>query len=77
MIVDINRKCEVTGKDWDHGKGTWVSVEPKTATFHQWGCRYEEFDNGAGNETVGVVEFEDGQCGTFLPSQIKFIQEEN
>lgn len=28
--------------------------------FHQWGCDYEEFENGAGNFSTAIVELPDG-----------------
>ena len=28
--------------------------------FHQWGSNYEEFENGAGNYSVAIVELPDG-----------------
>ncbi|MDR7940120.1 hypothetical protein RIU82_09215 [Enterobacter soli] len=42
--------------------------------FHQWGSDYEEFESGAGNMTIAIVEFPDGTIETFLPHLIKFIE---
>lgn len=41
--------------------------------FHEWGVSYEEFDNGPGNFTVGLVELTDGTMEEVMPSNIKFI----
>lgn len=41
--------------------------------FHQWGTDYEEFDNGAGNYTVAVVELVDGTIVTHGVDKIKFL----
>ncbi|WP_423731644.1 hypothetical protein [Hafnia paralvei] len=44
-----------------------------TGLFHQWGVNYEEFETGAGNYTVGIIELDDGTVEALLPNQIKFI----
>lgn len=41
--------------------------------FHQWGCSYEEFESGAGNFTVAIVELTDGTIEQVLPSNLKFV----
>lgn len=41
--------------------------------FHQWGATYEEFDSGAGNYTVALVELPDGTMEEVTPSNIKFV----
>jgi len=43
--------------------------------FHQWAGAYEEFDNGAGNYTVALVEIFDGTIVEVLPKNLKFISE--
>ena len=40
--------------------------------FHQWGCSYEEFESGAGNFTVALIEIDDGTIEEVLPSNLKF-----
>jgi hypothetical protein len=40
--------------------------------FHEWGVSYEEYDNGPGNFTVGLVEMPDGTIEEVVPSNIKF-----
>lgn len=42
--------------------------------FHQWGSDYEEYENGPGNYSVGIVELEDGNVQRFIPENIKFIE---
>lgn len=42
--------------------------------FHQWGVDYEEFENGPGNYSVGIVELEDGSVQRFIPENIKFVE---
>lgn len=41
--------------------------------FHGWGCNYEEFETGAGNYSVAIVELPDGEIITPLPNDIEFI----
>jgi hypothetical protein len=41
--------------------------------FHQWGCNYEEFENGAGNYTVGIVETIDGKIHMPMADDITFL----
>lgn len=42
--------------------------------FHQWGVDYEEFENGPGNYSTGIVELEDGSIQRFIPENIKFVE---
>lgn len=53
----------------------WDLLELKTneGLFHQWGCSYEEFESGAGNFTVAIVELTDGTIEQVLPSNLKFV----
>ena len=41
--------------------------------FHQWASSYEEFEQGAGNFTVALVELQNGTIEEVLPKNIKFI----
>lgn len=41
--------------------------------FHQWANNYEEFESGAGNYTVALVELSDGTIKEVVPKHIKFI----
>ncbi|EFH4810827.1 hypothetical protein F9385_19185 [Escherichia coli] len=58
----------------------WEGSDRKKVTdtfegvFHGWGCDYEEFENGPGNYSVGIVELEDGSVQRFIPESIKFIE---
>jgi hypothetical protein len=45
------------------------------ALFHIWGVEYEEFENGAGNCTVAIIELPSGKVETVLPSMIMFVEE--
>jgi hypothetical protein len=40
--------------------------------FHGWGVAFEEFESGAGNYSVAIVEMEDGSILTPDPTDIQF-----
>ncbi len=40
--------------------------------FHKWGSNYEEFENGAVNYNVAIIELEDGSIEEILPESLKF-----
>jgi hypothetical protein len=53
---------------------TVYSLTPEgEAVFHQFGSTYEEFDNGAGNQTTAIVEWPDGQVEEVPAGHIKFL----
>ncbi len=47
--------------------------EFKIGQFHQWGSNYEEFENGAGNYSVAIVELPDGKVVMPMANDIQFI----
>lgn len=51
----------------------WEKDFTNEGLFHQWGCSYEEFESGAGNFTVAIVELTDGTIEQVLPSNLKFV----
>ena len=44
--------------------------------FHQWGSNYEEFENGAGNYSVAIVELPDGTVVMPVADDICFLESE-
>lgn len=50
----------------------WITREKGPAMFLRWGMQYEEFDNGAGNQSVAIVQFADGTIDTVVPHLIRF-----
>ena len=50
----------------------WVTQEKGPALFLRWGSIYEEFENGAGNQSVAIVQFPDGTIDTVVPHLIRF-----
>ncbi|HBO6312776.1 TPA: hypothetical protein ACSPMR_005505 [Pseudomonas aeruginosa] len=47
--------------------------ESGEALFHQWGVDFEEFETGAGNYTVAVVERPGGTVELLQPHLIRFL----
>ena len=43
------------------------------AIFHQFGVAYEEFENGPGNYSTAIVEYDDGSVGNVPVELIEFI----
>ena len=41
--------------------------------FHQWGCDYEEFEEGPGNYSTAIVELADGTIRNVPVEMVKFI----
>lgn len=42
--------------------------------FHQWGTDFEEYENGAAQFSVGIVELEDGSVEMVPPERIHFLE---
>lgn len=66
--------AEAVGKKAKDGTGCWESDFTNAGIFHQWASQYEEFENGAVNFTVALVECEDGTIKEVLPSNLKFTE---
>lgn len=47
----------------------------KEGLFHTWGVEFEEFESGPGNYTVGIIEKEDGEIITSVPTDIIFLKD--
>ena len=65
------RKCIFYENSGDKEKG--IGTE---AFFHEWGSDYEQFESGAGNLSVGILELKDGSVKTIIPELIKFKAEQ-
>lgn len=55
------------------GTGKWENDFTNEGLFHLWANAYEEFESGAGNYTVALVEIPTGEIVEVLPSNIIFI----
>jgi len=60
----------------DHNEPSHITICIGTGVFHTWGSTFEEFDNGAVQCTVAVVEMPDGSIVTPDPVNIKFLDNE-
>lgn len=65
------RKCK--GKVNIYTNGMQQEQTFDLGYFHEWGCNYEEFEIGAGNYSVAIVELPDGKIITPSPNDIEFI----
>ena len=54
------------------GKLQNVRVQDGAATFHQFGAAYEEFENGAGNNAIAIIERADGSVQQVSADLIQF-----
>jgi len=59
------------------GTGCWENEFINEGLFHQWGNGYEEFESGPGNYSVALVELPNGEMIEVLPTNLKFINNEN
>jgi hypothetical protein len=50
----------------------YVREEKGQATFHQFGCAYDEFESGAGNYSTAIVEWPDGNVECVRADFIRF-----
>ena len=66
------RKCKGKYSKWNDKKRAYEMVEFENGIFHQWGSNCEEYDNGAANFTVGIVELLDGTVIMPLAELIQF-----
>lgn len=53
-------------------EGTGIYVTG-TGLFHGWGLDYEEFESGAGNYSIAIVEKENGEVIKVQVDDIKFL----
>lgn len=69
------KKAKQDGSNYEskvNGTGCFESEFTHEGLFHKWGSRYEEFEEGAGNETIAIVELSDGTIKEVLPKNIKY-----
>lgn len=63
------RTCK--GRYWTSGSNGHYE-EFENGIFHQWGSNYEEFESGAGNYSVAIVELPDGKVIMTNADDIQF-----
>lgn len=65
------RSCK--GKYWSNESKHFEKFE--NGIFHQWGSNYEEFESGAGNYSVAIVELPDGKVIMPCADSIQFTDD--
>jgi len=73
MIPIEYLKSESGGFERVKDTGCMEKEFSREGNFHQWASSYEEFESGAGNFTVGLVELPTGEIESVLPSNLKFV----
>lgn len=71
--VDVNGNTKIGGSYIKKDTQCWDIDFIHEGVFHQWANAYEEFETGAGNYTIALVELENGEIESVLPMNIKFI----
>ncbi len=66
--MDKSRKC----KGRYYYQGNYYDFE--LGYFHKWGSNYEEFESGAGNYSVAIVELPDGRVVMPVAEDIVFLE---
>ena len=61
------RKCK--GRYYKQGQGHDFEM----GYFHQWGYNYEEFETGAGNYSVAIIELPNGEVVMPVADDIQFL----
>lgn len=69
-------KRKVIVFDYVKNENGIYKLEPRAehATFHKFGCDYEEFENGVGNYTTAIIECPDGTVENLAVHRIKFLE---
>lgn len=65
------RRCRVKINVFNENK-QWVKEE-REGYFHAWSANYEEYDNGAVNYPVAIVEFLDGSIALPYANDVVFL----
>ena len=76
-MSESKRKVSVSVWEKESDALQYKMVDKGVGLFHQWGVDYEEFESGAGNFTVAIVEMPDGSILKPMPEHIKFLDAPN
>ena len=68
----MTRPIKVFKYEKDAEKPHYNKVPDGLATFHAFGCDYEEFETGAGNFSTAIIEREDGTVENKIVDLIQF-----
>lgn len=44
------------------------------ANFHQFGCKYDEFETGTGNYSTAIIELDTGEVKNVDVEKVEFIK---
>ena len=70
------RKVKYSERKKNEKTNAWHLVEAEdTADFHCFSLDFEEFDNGAVNFAIAVIELSDGTVKNIPSENIRFIDE--
>lgn len=67
----MNTPRRVMVKAWVHEAKTYQ--EQYEAKFHQFGTDFEEFESGAGNFSVAIIEKDNGEVTSVPVHHIRFL----
>ena len=67
------RQCKGQYTEYNQEKHRFENIPFEEGLFHQWGNDYQEYEEGPGNFTVGIVELPDGRVVTPIARFIQFV----
>ncbi len=67
------RKCKGRYYKYSKDVGVYKPINFELGYFHTWGNDYEEFETGAGNYSIAIVELPDGKIVKVNPNDLKFL----
>lgn len=70
------RRCHVSYTKYDFELKKMIAHDG-VGYFHEWSVSYEEFETGAGNYAIGIIELDDGTVVTSCPENIKFLDRQD
>lgn len=73
--ISTLRKCSGFYTNYNSEIRKFETINFELGVFHQFGSTYEEFENGAGNSTIAIVELPNGQLVEAAVNSIKFIED--
>lgn len=71
----MNTVIEFWQYEKEEGTGTFVKGATQCGKFHQFGCNFEEFEDGPGNYTTCIIEKDDGQLVNIPVDQCRLIND--
>jgi hypothetical protein len=69
----MNNTVIVSEPKYEEQTKSYVLKEIGFGEFCEWGCNYEEFENGPGNYSTAIVKMADGSIKNVPVEHIRFI----